>query len=73
MTILRRMGLFWLSVRNALIGQFFARSFCSARRTLNVNRIAYLLRVLREKMRESWLKIGKIKTIFAINEEMCCK
>lgn len=40
---------------------------------LNVNRIAYLVRVLREKMRESWLKMGKIKTISVINEEICCK
>lgn len=40
---------------------------------LNVNRIAYLVQVLREKMRERWLKMGKIKTIFAINKEICCK
>lgn len=40
---------------------------------LNVNRIAYLLRVLREKMRESWLKMRKTKTISVINKEICCK
>ena len=57
----------------ALIGQFFARSFCSARRTLNVNRIAYPARLRGEKMRKSWMKIEKTKTISVINKEICCK
>ena len=41
--------------------------------TENVNRIAYLARFQREKMRKSWMKMKKTKTISVINKEICCK
>ena len=64
----------FLAVREgeALIGQFFARSFVLPS-ALNVNRIAYPARFRREKMRKSWLKMRKTKTISVINKEICYK
>ena len=67
MNILRRMGLFGCPCGKHFDWAVFLPE------ALNVNRIAYLVQVLREKMRERWLKMGKIKTIFAINKEICCK
>lgn len=58
---------------SAAYGAFYAVRDVLLRHASNVNRIAYLVQVLREKMRESWLKMGKIKTISVINEEICCK
>ena len=58
---------------SAAYGAFYAVRDVLLRHASNVNRIAYLARFQREKMRESWMKMEKTKTISVINEEICCK